>query len=40
MKRLYGWIASLIILAGLLAGCSETSVTPTPEAGKIDEAGW
>ncbi|MEK5416851.1 MULTISPECIES: ABC transporter substrate-binding protein [unclassified Paenibacillus] len=40
MKRLYGWIASLIILAGLLAGCSETSFTPTPEVGKIEEAGW
>lgn len=40
MNRLFGWIASLIIIAGLLAGCSETSVTTAPEVGKIEEAGW
>ncbi|MGE7615457.1 ABC transporter substrate-binding protein [Paenibacillus sp. NPDC101420] len=40
MNRLFGWIASLIIIAGLLAGCSETSVTTAPEVGKIEEEGW
>ncbi|MFD5020428.1 ABC transporter substrate-binding protein [Paenibacillus sp. NPDC058367] len=40
MNRLFGWIASLIIIAGILAGCSETSVTTAPEVGKIEETGW
>ncbi|OPG95787.1 ferrichrome ABC transporter [Chryseobacterium mucoviscidosis] len=40
MNRLMGWIASIIILAGVLAGCSETPVAVTPEPSKIDGEGW
>ncbi|KOY16583.1 ABC transporter substrate-binding protein [Paenibacillus xylanivorans] len=40
MNRLIGWIASIIILAGVLAGCSETPVAVTPEASKIEGEGW
>ncbi|GAS81895.1 ABC transporter substrate-binding protein [Paenibacillus amylolyticus] len=40
MNRLIGWIAVLMILTGVLAGCSQTSSTVTPETSKSEGEAW
>lgn len=40
MNRLIGSIAALTILTGVLAGCSQTSSTVTPETSKSEGEAW